>query len=79
VTVGVLFKDEPEPAREFVAEAGATWPSLVDPDGAHARAWKVIAPPQTFFVDRAGTVREVQIGQIRDATEMDRLLATILP
>ncbi len=77
--VGVLFKDDVAPARDFVAKQGASWPSLVDPDGVHAHDWKVIAPPQTFFVARDGTVREVQVGQIRDAAEMDQLLATILP
>ena len=77
--VGVVFNDDPGAARDFAAQAGATWPSLVDPGKAHARDWKVIAPPQTFFIDRDGIVREVHIGQVREATEMDRLLATILP
>ena len=78
VVVGALYKDEPEPARAFVAEAGATWPTVDDPDRAIGSAWKVLAPPQTFFIDREGIIREVQVGQVRDAAELDRLLASIL-
>jgi cytochrome c biogenesis protein CcmG/thiol:disulfide interchange protein DsbE len=78
VVVGTLFKDDAEPARAFVAEQGATWPTVTDPDRVVGPAWKVLAPPQTFFVDREGIIREVQVGQVRDADELDRLLASIL-
>ena len=79
VVVGALYKDDPDPARAFVAEQGATWPTVEDPDRVIGPAWKVLAPPQTFFVDREGVIREVQIGQVRDAEELDRLLASVLP
>jgi cytochrome c biogenesis protein CcmG/thiol:disulfide interchange protein DsbE len=79
VVVGALFKDDEDPARAFVAEQGASWPTVADPDRAIGAAWKVLAPPQTFFIDRDGVVRDVQVGQVRDAAELDRLLASILP
>jgi cytochrome c biogenesis protein CcmG/thiol:disulfide interchange protein DsbE len=79
VVVGVLYKDDPEPARAFVEEQAATWPTVTDPERAIGPAWKVLAPPQTFFVDGDGVIREVQVGQVRDAAELDRLLASILP
>jgi cytochrome c biogenesis protein CcmG, thiol:disulfide interchange protein DsbE len=79
VVVGALFKDDADPARAFVAQEGATWPTVTDPDRAIGSAWKVLAPPQTFFVDPEGVIREVQVGQVRDAAELDRLLASILP
>jgi cytochrome c biogenesis protein CcmG, thiol:disulfide interchange protein DsbE len=78
VVVGALFKDDADPARTFVAQQGATWRTVTDPDRAIGSAWKVLAPPQTFFVDREGIIREVQVGQIRDAAELDQLLGTIL-
>ncbi len=78
VVVGALFKDDADPARAFVAEEGATWPTVTDPQRAIGGAWKVLAPPQTFFVDRDGVIRDVQVGQVRDAAELDRLLASIL-
>jgi thiol-disulfide isomerase/thioredoxin len=79
VVVGALYKDDAGPAREFVAEQRATWPTVADPERSIGQAWKVLAPPQTFFVDREGVVRDVQVGQVRDAAELDRLLASILP
>ena len=78
VVVGVLYKDDADPARDFVTEQGATWPTVADPERTIGAGWKVLGPPQTFFVDREGVIREVQVGQIRDAAELDRLLATIL-
>lgn len=79
VVVGALFKDNPDPARTFVAEQGATWPMVTDPERSIGTAWKVLGPPQTFLVDRDGIIREVQVGRVRDAAELDRLLAAILP
>jgi cytochrome c biogenesis protein CcmG, thiol:disulfide interchange protein DsbE len=78
VVVGALYKDDADPARTFVADVGATWPTIVDPSRSIGQDWKVLAPPQTFFVDRDGVVRDVQVGQVRDAAELDRLLASIL-
>ncbi len=76
--LGVLFKDEPSAAAAFVASEGATWPTITDPDGAAATAYRVVAPPQTYFVDRAGVVRQRQIGEVRDRAELERILASIL-
>jgi peroxiredoxin len=36
------------------------------------------ASPQTCFIDRDGIVRDIQIGQVRDAAELDAILAAIL-
>jgi len=78
VVVGALYKDDPEPARAFAAEQGATWPTVTDPERSIGAAWKVLGPPQTFLVDREGIIRAVQVGQVRDAAELDRLIAEIL-
>jgi cytochrome c biogenesis protein CcmG/thiol:disulfide interchange protein DsbE len=79
VVVGALYKDDPEPALAFTAEQGATWPTVADPERSIGAAWKVLGPPQTFLIDRDGIIRAVQVGQVRDAAELDRLLASILP
>ena len=60
--VGVLTDDPPEPARQFVAEYEATWPTVVDPDESIKRAYRVVARPFTWFVDRTGVIRARQIG-----------------
>ncbi len=74
--VGVLFLDEPAPARDFVAEFGATWPTVVDPGRAAATAYRVVARPQSYFVDRTGVLRSIQIGQVTEA-DFDRQYAAI--
>jgi cytochrome c biogenesis protein CcmG/thiol:disulfide interchange protein DsbE len=67
VLVGVLMADPPETARAFVAEQAADWPTVVDPDGAIKGAYRVLARPQTYFVDRDGILRAIQIGEVRDS------------
>lgn len=64
VIVGVLMGDPPEPAQAFVTKFGATWDTVIDPDGDARRAYRVLARPQTFFIDRAGILRSIQIGEV---------------
>ena len=74
--VGVLTDDPVEPARSFVAQYGATWPTVVDPDKALKTDYRVAGRPQTYFVDRNGVLRSIQIGQMQDA-DFERLYAQI--
>ena len=76
--VGVLYEDEPDLARAFATEFGMSWPTVLDPTGAHAAAYRVVAPPQSYFIDRAGVVRSIQIGEVREA-DFERQLAAITP
>jgi cytochrome c biogenesis protein CcmG/thiol:disulfide interchange protein DsbE len=76
--VGVLTDDPPEPAREFVAEYGAGWPTVIDPDRALKTAYRVAARPQTYFVDGDGIIRSIQIGELTDA-DFERQYERIAP
>lgn len=76
--VGVLTDDPPAPAMDFVSEYGATWPTVVDPDKAAKTAYRVIGRPQTYFVDAAGVIRSIQVGELTDA-DFDRQYAKIAP
>ena len=76
VIVGVLTDDPVEPAREFAARYGGSWSTVIDPGGAIKAAYRVIARPQTYFVDRAGVLRSIQIGEVRDA-DFERQYAAI--
>jgi cytochrome c biogenesis protein CcmG/thiol:disulfide interchange protein DsbE len=60
--LGVIYKDVTTDAARFMTAHGATWPGLVDPDGAVARAYGVLGIPTTFFIDRSGVVRAVSYG-----------------
>ncbi len=74
--VGVLMHDPPAPAREFVALYGATWPTVDDAAGEIRAAYRVAARPQTYFIDRDGVLRSIQVGELTDA-EFERQYALI--
>ena len=74
--VGVLMHDPPAPARDFIAAYGATWLTVDDPAGAIRTAYRVAARPQTYFIDRDGILRAIQVGQVTDA-EFERQYALI--
>lgn len=75
--VGVLTDDPPEPARQFVAEYGASWPTVIDPDESIKRIYRVVARPHTWFVDRTGVIRSMQIGGPMTTAEFERHYALI--
>jgi cytochrome c biogenesis protein CcmG/thiol:disulfide interchange protein DsbE len=75
--VGVLFVQAPGPARDFVAEYGATWPTIEDPSGAIRNAYRVAARPQSYFIDRDGILRSIQVGQMEDC-EFERQFTALL-
>ncbi len=74
--VGVLTDDPVEPARDFVAQYGADWSTVIDPDKALKTAYRVVARPQTYFLDRSGVIRSIQIGELTDA-DFERQYARI--
>lgn len=76
--IGVLTDDPAQPARDFVAEYEASWPTVEDPDKAIKAAYRVVARPHTFFIDREGIVRGQQIGELLEA-DFDRFYARIAP
>lgn len=66
VFVGVLYKDSPAAAKGFLDEFGAGWASVEDEDGAIAANYRVVAPPQTYFIDAEGVLQGIQIGEVRE-------------
>lgn len=77
--VGMLYNDQAADAEEFLARYGdAGYPHLVDPDGRLAIEFGVTGPPETFFVDADGIVRDKQFGPLTHSLMAQRL-ATILP
>ena len=74
--VGVLMYDSIPDAKAFIAQYGATWPTIADPNQAISKAYRVAARPQTYFIDRNGILRSIQVGQLVDA-DFERQLALI--
>jgi cytochrome c biogenesis protein CcmG, thiol:disulfide interchange protein DsbE len=75
--VGVLYKDDAAAARAFGASMAADWPTALDPNATLAAAYGVVAPPQTYFIDRKGVLRSRQIGELLQV-DLDRQLPAIL-
>ena len=74
--VGVLTYDSAPEARAFVAQYAATWPTVEDPSGAIRNAYRVAARPQSYFIDRDGILRSIQVGELSDE-EFERQYALI--
>jgi cytochrome c biogenesis protein CcmG, thiol:disulfide interchange protein DsbE len=66
VVVGILTDDPVDLARTFVSDEQATWQTVIDPGAAIKKAYNVIGRPQTYFVDRSGILRSIQIGWLQD-------------
>jgi cytochrome c biogenesis protein CcmG, thiol:disulfide interchange protein DsbE len=75
--VGIVFRDNSEAARDFMARMGASWTAAMDPGELTAQSFGVLAPPESFFIDRDGIVRGRQIGQLT-ANDLERQLALTL-
>lgn len=77
--VGVLYQDGADGARDFLARYGdAGYPHVLDPNGTLAVDFGVTGPPETFFVDAHGIVRDRQVGPLTDALLAQRL-ASVMP
>jgi cytochrome c biogenesis protein CcmG/thiol:disulfide interchange protein DsbE len=76
VIVGVMVDDPIEQARDFAAQYGSSWTSVIDQAGALKSAYRVLALPQSYFVDRTGVLRSIQIGEVTE-TDFERQYATI--
>ena len=72
--VGVLYQDEPADAEAFLTRYGdAGYPHAVDEGGRLAIEYGVTGPPETFFVDAHGIVRDKQFGPLSDELMAERL------
>ena len=74
--VGVLMDDPAGPARDFMAQYAATWPTVDDPASAIRTAYRVAARPESYFIDRGGVLRSIQAGAMTQQ-DFDRQWAAI--
>jgi cytochrome c biogenesis protein CcmG, thiol:disulfide interchange protein DsbE len=75
--VGVVYQDTSLAARTFLERQGAAWPSAADPDGRAAEAYGILAPPETFLIDRDGRIAARALGQF-SAAWLDEKVAAIM-
>ena len=74
--VGVLVNDDPASARAFLDRYGDPgYATVRDDAGRVAIDFGVTGPPETFFVDADGIVREKHIGPLTAASIAEKLAA----
>ncbi|GAC1435535.1 MAG: TlpA disulfide reductase family protein [Thermoanaerobaculia bacterium] len=54
--LGVVFQDTEEKIRKFLDDRGRAYPTVVDDAGKTAMAYGVGGVPETFFLDKNGTI-----------------------
>jgi cytochrome c biogenesis protein CcmG/thiol:disulfide interchange protein DsbE len=71
------MQDTAEAAQEFIRRFELTFPNAPDHGGKMAVEYGVYGVPETFFVDRTGTIRAKHVGAVTDDIirgTLDRLL-----
>ena len=73
--VGLNYKDKPEDAKRWLARHGDPYSQIVaDRDGRVGIDYGVYGVPETFVIDKDGTIRHKQIGPITPEALNDTLL-----
>jgi cytochrome c biogenesis protein CcmG/thiol:disulfide interchange protein DsbE len=75
--LGINYQDDRDAARAWVREFGVPYPSLFDPAGRSAADLGFPALPDTYVVDRDGTIRWVVYGAF-DERELTRMIEDVL-
>ncbi len=67
---GILYSDEPQAARRYLAKPrmALPYPSLLDPDGVLALDYGVSGVPETYFVNRQGIIVHKHVAPIDPRT-----------
>jgi cytochrome c biogenesis protein CcmG/thiol:disulfide interchange protein DsbE len=60
--LGVVFNDNENTILSFLRQRGSSFPTLLDQEGKTAIAYGVGGVPETFFIDRKGTIVAKYVG-----------------
>lgn len=76
--IGLNYKDKPADARHWLQQLGDPYTtSLMDIDGRVGIDWGVYGVPETFIIDKNGTIKYKFIGPINQGT-LDREIVPLL-
>ena len=76
--VGIPYRDSPRASLAFLERYGGGWLQLMDPKTRTGIDFGVYGVPETFFIDRSGTVVHKEVGPLTHEVmvrELERLLA----
>ncbi len=76
--IGVNQAEAPAEVKAFVTSLGLTFPMPLDVNADASRLYAVRSLPTTFFIDRQGIIRHIQIGPVTEAT-LQQMLRTVYP
>ncbi len=62
VVIGVDIQEAKEEVLQYVQQGGYSWTFLLDTSGAVAANYRVVAIPTSFFLDREGIIKAVNVG-----------------
>ena len=55
--ISINYAEDKATVLEFMRRVEVDFPVLLDTNGTHAKAWKVISYPSTFIIDTQGNIR----------------------
>ncbi len=76
--VGIDQGESAAQVQAFAASLGLRFTMPLDSDTTVSRLYGVRSLPTTFFIDRGGVIRQIQIGPVTEAT-LTQLLRTVYP
>ena len=79
VFLAVNLQEDPARVKEFIEDAGYTFPVLLSPGNKIPLAYNIRGIPATFFIDADGVIRDIKIGAFFTAGEIESKLAKIMP
>ena len=62
VVLGVDISEPESMVRQYIQQGGFSWTIVLDSTGEVARDYQIVAIPTSFFLDREGIIRAVNIG-----------------
>ncbi len=76
--IGLDYKDEPGPGKTWLAQNGDPYTtSVMDRDGSVGIDYGVYGVPETFVIDKGGTIRYKQIGPITQEALEKKILPLV--
>jgi cytochrome c biogenesis protein CcmG/thiol:disulfide interchange protein DsbE len=82
VVLGVDIQDKDEAGRKFIGDFGLTFANAPDPTGKVSVDYGVYGVPETFFIDRQGSIRVKHVSALTDQIfrqTVERLLSEPAP
>jgi peroxiredoxin len=77
VVLGVDILETEGEVRQFVEEGDYSWTFVLDTTGEVTASYQVAAIPTSFFIDKEGIIRTIQIGAMTKGAMEARLLAAM--